>query len=368
MPRPILATVHTAALTHNLARARAAAPDARVWAVVKANAYGHGIERAFEGLRSADGFALLDLDEARRLRALDWRGPILLLEGCFDARDLELCSRLGLWHTVHCSEQIDMLAAHKTQVGHRVFLKMNSGMNRLGFAPGRYRAAWTRLNALPQVEEISLMTHFSDADGPKGIAAQLQTFESVTADLPGERTLSNSAATLRHADAVASRSDWIRPGILVYGSAPDFPERSAADWGLQPTMTLASRIIGTQSLVAGDTVGYGSSFVADGPLEIGVVACGYADGYPRHCTTGTPVLVNGVRTRLVGRVSMDMITVDLTPLRQAGVEAGMGSEVTLWGAATNGALMPIDEVARAAGTVSYELMCAVAPRVPFAGS
>ncbi|WP_341908746.1 alanine racemase [Polaromonas sp. YR568] len=368
MPRPILATVHTTALTHNLARARAAAPDARVWAVVKANAYGHGIERAFEGLRSADGFALLDLDEARRLRALDWRGPILLLEGCFDARDLELCSRLGLWHTVHCSEQIDMLAAHKTQVGHRVFLKMNSGMNRLGFAPGRYRAAWTRLNALPQVEEISLMTHFSDADGPKGIAAQLQTFESVTADLPGERTLSNSAATLRHADAVASRSDWIRPGILVYGSAPDFPERSAADWGLQPTMTLASRIIATQSLVAGDTVGYGSSFVADGPLEIGVVACGYADGYPRHCTTGTPVLVNGVRTRLVGRVSMDMITVDLTLLRQAGVDAGMGSEVTLWGAAANGALMPIDEVARAAGTVSYELMCAVAPRVPFAES
>jgi alanine racemase len=239
-------------------------------------------------------------------------------------------------------------------------------MNRLGFAPGRYRAAWTRLNALPQVEEISLMTHFSDADGPKGIAAQLQTFEAVTADLPGERTLSNSAATLRHADAVASRSDWIRPGILVYGSAPDFPERSAADWGLQPTMTLASRIIATQSLVAGDTVGYGSSFVADGPLEIGVVACGYADGYPRHCTTGTPVLVNGVRTRLVGRVSMDMITVDLTPLRQAGVATGIGSEVTLWGMATNGTLMPIDEVARAAGTVSYELMCAVAPRVPFA--
>ncbi len=362
MPRPILATVHTAALTHNLARARAAAPDARVWAVVKANAYGHGIERAFDGLRSADGFALLDLDEAQRLRALDWRGPILLLEGCFDARDLELCSRLGLWHTIHCNEQIDMLAAHKTQVAHRVFLKMNSGMNRLGFVPERYRAAWTRLNALPQVEEISLMTHFSDADGTKGIAAQLQAFESVTADLPGERTLSNSAATLRHADAVASRSDWIRPGILVYGSAPDFPEHSAAEWGLQPTMTLASRIIGVQNLVAGDTVGYGSSFVAEGPLRIGVVACGYADGYPRHCTTGTPVLVQGVRTRMVGRVSMDMITVDLTPVPQAGI----GSEVTLWGAASSGALMPIDEVARAGGTVGYELMCAVAPRVPFA--
>ncbi|MEO6016474.1 MAG: alanine racemase, partial [Polaromonas sp.] len=213
MPRPILATIHTAALAHNLARMRRAAPDARVWAIVKANAYGHGIERAFEGLRSADGFALLDLAEAQRLRALDWRGPILLLEGCFEARDLELCSRLGLWHVVHCNEQIDMLATHKTQVPHRVFLKMNSGMNRLGFAPERYRAAWTRLGALPQVEEISLMTHFSDADGARGVAAQLAAFDAVTHDLTGERTLSNSAAALRHGAAIAGKSDWVRPGI-----------------------------------------------------------------------------------------------------------------------------------------------------------
>jgi len=361
MPRPILATIHAAALRHNLARVRAAAPDARVWAVVKANAYGHGIERVFDGLRSADGFALLDLAEAQRLRALDWRGPILLLEGCFEARDLELCSRLSLWHTIHCNEQIDMLAAHKTQLPQRVFLKMNSGMNRLGFTPERYRAAWTRLNALPQVEEISLMTHFSDADGAKGIAAQLKAFDAVTHDLPGERTLSNSAATLRHGDTLAGRSDWVRPGIAVYGSAPDFPAHSAADWGLQPTMTLASRIIGVQHLVAGDTVGYGSSFSADRPLRIGVVACGYADGYPRHCSTGAPVLVNGVRTRIAGRVSMDMITVDLTPIP----EAGMGSEVTLWGQSSNGHLLSIDDVAQAAGTVGYALMCAVAQRVPF---
>ncbi len=360
MPRPISATIHTAALAHNLTRMRAAAPDARVLAIVKANAYGHGIERAFEGLRGADGFALLDLAEAQRLRALDWRGPILLLEGCFEARDLELCSRLGLWHVVHCNEQIDMLAAHKTQVAQRVFLKMNSGMNRLGFRPERYRAAWTRLNALPQIEEISLMTHFSDADTTKGISAQLQAFEAVTHDLPGERSLSNSAASLRHRDALAARSDWIRPGIAVYGSAPDFPAHSASDWGLEPTMTLASRIIGVQCLAAGDTVGYGSSFTADGPLRIGVVACGYADGYPRHCTTGTPLLVNGVRSRMVGRVSMDMITVDLTPLP----DAGMGSEVTLWGQSSAGTLLSIDEVAQAAGTVGYELMCALAQRVP----
>ncbi len=362
MPRPILATVDTAALRHNLARARAAAPDARVWAVVKANAYGHGIERSFEGLRGADGFALLDLAEAQRVRALDWRGPILLLEGCFEARDLELCSRLGLWHVIHCNEQIDMLAAHKTGLPHRVFLKMNSGMNRLGFTPERFRAAWTRLNALPQVGEISLMTHFSDADGPKGISVQLQRFDAAAHDLPGERTLSNSAALLCHGAALASRSDWIRPGIAVYGSAPDFPAHRAAEWGLQPAMTLGSRIIGVQRLEAGDTVGYGSSFTADRPLRIGVVACGYADGYPRHCSTGTPVLVGDVRTRMVGRVSMDMITVDLTPIP----DAAMGAEVTLWGRSLGGALLSIDEVAQAAGTVGYELMCAVAQRVPFA--
>jgi alanine racemase len=360
MPRPILATIHASALRHNLARVRQALGDAKIWATVKANAYGHGIERVFEALRGADGFALLDLSEAERLRALDWRGPILLLEGCFEARDLELCSRLGLWHVVHCDAQVDMLAAHKTQLPHRVFLKMNSGMNRLGFTPQRFRAAWTRLNALPQVDEISLMTHFSDADGPRGIAAQLAAFEAVTADLPGERSLANSAALLRHGLALAQGSDWARPGIALYGGAPDFPERSASGWGLQPAMTLASRLIAVQHLQPGDTVGYGSSFTADRALRLGVVACGYADGYPRHCATGAPVLVDGQRTRLLGRVSMDMLAVDLTPVPQAD----LGSPVTLWGRAGNGAVLSIDEVAAAADTVGYELMCALAPRVP----
>jgi alanine racemase len=360
MPRPIQATIHTEALRHNLARMRRAAPDAKVWGVVKANAYGHGIERAFEGLRAADGFALLDLQEAERVRALGWRGPILLLEGVFEARDLELCSRLNLWHTVHCDEQIDMLAIHKTHQPHRVFLKMNSGMNRLGFTPQRFRSAWTRLDALPQVDEISLMTHFSDADGPKGIARQVEIFNEITRDLPGERTLSNTAASLRFGMEPGVRADWIRPGIGVYGSAPDYPEHDAAHWDLQPAMTLATRVIGVQQLSVGDTVGYGSSFTADAPLRVGVIACGYADGYPRHCSTGTPVLVDGVRTRIVGRVSMDMITVDLTPVP----DAGFGSEVTLWGRAGNGAVLSIDEPARAGGTVGYELMCALAQRVP----
>lgn len=364
MPRPVLSTIHIAALRHNLLVIRQVAAHARVWAIVKANAYGHGIERVFEGLRGADGFGLLDLDEAVRVRQMGWRGPILLLEGVFEQRDLELCSRLNLWHTVHCDEQIHMLATHKTEVPHRVFLKMNSGMNRLGFRPEHYRAAWTRLNALPQVDEISMMTHFSDADGDKGVQHQMQIFNATVQDLPGERSICNSAATLRHNELGIDPGDWVRPGIALYGSSPDEPVHTAADWSLQSTMTLSSKIIATQSLQKGDSVGYGSTFVADKPMLIGVVACGYADGYPRHCSTGTPVLVNGVRTQMVGRVSMDMLTVDLTPLQVAGLQFGIGTEVTLWGRTSNGAVLSIDEVAKSAGTVGYELMCALAQRVP----
>ncbi len=366
MPRPIEALIHHEALRTNLARARAAQPDARVWAVVKADAYGHGIERAFPALRGADGFALLDLAEAQRVRELGWRGPILLLEGAFEPRDLELCSRLGLWHTVHTAAQIDWLAAHKTQTPHRVFLKMNSGMNRLGFPAQALRAAWARLDALPQVDEITLMTHFSDADGPRGVAHQVAAFEAATRDLPGERSLSNSAATLRHGaggdagSALPVRGDWVRPGILVYGAAPDFPARDAAHWGLRPAMTLRTRLIATQALQPGDTVGYGSTYTASRPMRIGIAACGYADGYPRHAGTGTPVLVDGVRCTTVGRVSMDMLAVDL----QAAPTADIGSEVTLWGEGSEGTRLPVDEVAHAAGTIAYELLCALARRVP----
>ncbi|MEO7010254.1 MAG: alanine racemase [Caldimonas sp.] len=364
MPRPIAALVHVDALAHNLRRAREAAPDARVWAVVKANAYGHGIARAYSGLKGADGFALLDLVEAEQIRALGWRGPILLLEGCFSARDLEACSRLGLWHTVHHEAQIDMLAAHKTDRPMHVFLKLNSGMNRLGFRPDAFRSAWRRLDGLTQVETISLMTHWSDADAAPGsaagIAAQLEVFEVATRDLPGERSLCNSAATLRHGADPRVRGDWVRPGIMLYGSSPDFPAHGIDGWQLRPAMTLQSELIATQQLEAGECVGYGSSYTAPCPMRIGVVACGYADGYPRVAPSGTPVFVDGVRTATVGRVSMDMLTVDLTPVPAAGV----GSSVTLWGLAPGGARLSIDEVAHAAGTVGYELMCALAPRVP----
>jgi len=362
MPRPILARIHRDALAHNLARAKQAAPGARVWAVVKANAYGHGIARVFDALKAADGFALLDLAEAQQLRALGWRGPVLLLEGAFAPRDLEVCSRLQLWHTVHRTAQIDWLAAHKTDRPHHVFLKLNSGMNRLGFRPDAYRAAHARLSALVQVDAVTHMTHFADADAPgdAAIGAPLARFESTVRDLPGERSLCNSAATLRHGARADVRGDWIRPGILLYGSSPDHPQHSAAEWDLRPAMTLEAELIAVQELAAGDAVGYGSIWRTPRALRIGVVACGYADGYPRVAPNGTPLLVDGVRTSTVGRVSMDMLAVDLTPVPAARI----GSVATLWGVAAGGALLPIDEVAQAAGTLGYELMCGLAPRVP----
>jgi alanine racemase len=357
MPRPIEALIHSDALAHNVSVARRHAAGAKVFAVVKANAYGHGIERAYAGLRGADGFALLDLAEAERVRGLGWRGPVLLLEGVFAPRDLELCARLDLWHVIHREAQIDWLAAAVGVKPQRVFLKMNSGMNRLGFRPAAWRSALARLQALPQVEAVVAMTHFSDADGPRGVAHQVATFEAALQGDEGlERSVSNSAAILRH----GLRNDYVRSGILSYGSAPDFPEHDIDRWNLRPTMTLKSELLAVQDLAVGDTVGYGSSFSADAPMRIGIVACGYADGYPRHCATGSPVLVAGQRTRTIGRVSMDMLAVDITALPQAAA----GSEVTLWGRGPGGAVLPIDEVARAAGTIGYELMCALAQRVP----
>lgn len=366
MARPIQALIHGSALRRNLALIRRRAGAARVWAVVKANAYGHGIERVYDSLQGSDGFAVVELQEAVRLRELGWSGPLMLLEGVFEPLELELCSRLDLRHVVHCEEQIDMLAAHRTVRPHHVLLKLNSGMNRLGFPVQQYRAAWERLRGLPQIAEISLMTHFSDADGPLGVERQLAVFHEATDGLSGGRSVSNSAAALRFGAEL--EQDWVRAGAALYGSVPGFPPQPVAEWGLEPAMSLRARVIAVQHLQAGETVGYGSRFIADQPLTIGIATCGYADGYPRACETGTPVLVDGVASRIVGRVSMDLITVDLSAPLRAGKLVGRGSEVVLWGRASaehGGLVLAIDDVAAHANTIGYELMCAVAQRVPF---
>jgi alanine racemase len=351
LPRPIRATFDLAAFRENLALARASAPHARAWAVVKANAYGHGLLRAVRALDAADGFALLDLGDAVALREAGVTKPILLLEGVFEADDLQTVGEHGLSIVVHDEAQIAALEAVRLPARVPVYLKLNSGMNRLGFAPARYRQTFERLARSPVVAGITLMTHFADADGPAGVAEPLRRFEAAAARIEAPRSLANSAALLRYPE---THGDWVRPGIVLYGCSP-FPDVTAAALGLKPVMTLAAELIAVRALQPGDRVGYGGTFVADRPLRIGVVACGYADGYPRHAPTGTPVLVDGVRTRTIGRVSMDMLTVDLEPVPAAAV----GTPVTLWGEG-----LSCDEVAAAAGTVSYELLCALAARVP----
>jgi alanine racemase len=351
MPRPISATIHTAALTNNLAVVRRHVATAKVWAIVKANAYGHGLSRAFPGLRGTDGFGLLDLDEAVKLRELGWAGPILLLEGFFRPTDLDVIDRYSLTTAVHCDEQLRMIETARLSKPVNLQLKMNSGMNRLGYPPARFRAAWERARSCHNIGQITLMTHFADADREDGVKAQLEAFEHGAEGIAGGRSLANSAAVLWHP---STHFDWVRPGIILYGASPSGRAPDIAATGLQPTMTLSSELIAVQQIAKGQAVGYGSVFRAEAPMRIGIVACGYADGYPRCAPEGTPVMVDGVRTRVVGRVSMDMLTVDLTPVPQAGI----GARVELWGEA-----LPIDEVAAACSTIGYELMCAVTARV-----
>jgi len=356
MPRPIRATISSAALKHNLEIARRFAAGSKVWAVIKANGYGHGLLRVAKAFEAADGFALLDFVDALRLRSAGIEKPILMLEGFFKLQDLPFLEKYALTPVIHSIEQIKMLRASDLGGQIDAYLKFNSGMNRLGFAPDNLRLGWNVLQEDPQIRSVTLMTHFADADGESGVRGQLDWFNQVTHSLEAPRSVANSAALLRYPED--TRAAWVRPGIMLYGCSP-FPDQSAAALGLQPAMTLSSEIIALQRLQPGERVGYGFSYETAGEMTVGVVACGYADGYPRHAPTGTPVLVAGQRSRIVGRVSMDMICVDVT-----GIEAArVGAPVTLWGEG-----LSADEVAMHAGTISYELLCALAPRVPIVES
>ena len=349
--RPLRAHIDPGALRHNLGVVRRLAPGARVLAVVKADAYGHGLLRTAVALGAADGFAVLNLAEAERLRAAGHRQPLLLLEGFFNAGELPRLLALDVGCVVHSPWQLQALEAFHGRRAIPVWLKFNTGMNRLGFAVDEAPALLARLEACPSVGPIGLMTHFATADETAGIESALVEFAPLRASASHACSLANSAAILRFP---ASHADWVRPGIMLYGVSP-LPGQTGADHGLRPAMTLRSALIGVQTLQPGDCTGYGRGHCAVRPQRIGIVACGYADGYPRHAPNGTPVLVNGVPTTVVGRVSMDMLTVDLTPVPEAGV----GAAVTLWGDG-----LPVERVADAAGTIGYELLCALAPRVP----
>jgi alanine racemase len=353
--RPIRARIAPAAILHNYRLAKRQAPQSRAWAVVKANAYGHGQWRAVEALRGeADGFALLECENAVALREAGISQPILLLEGVFSARDVRAVAEHGLSCVVHCPEQLDLLLGEAGAAPLSIYLKLNSGMNRLGFTSANLPAALAAIRARPATE-TTLMSHFADADGERGVVWQLERFQAMAGDWLGPVSLANSAAIF---DYPTTHADWVRPGIMLYGASP-FAGRSAEALGLQPAMTLESMIIGVQELAPGERVGYGGTFEAERPTRIGIVACGYADGYPRHAPTGTPIAVMGRRTRTLGRVSMDMLACDLTDIPDAGI----GAPVTLWGKGIAGEV-PADEVAAAAGTIAYELFCALAPRVP----
>lgn len=327
------------------------APTSKLLAVVKANAYGHGLLRAASALRSADGFAMLDLDDAVRLREAGYAHRIVMLEGFFYPNELAEFSRYRLTAVVHRAGQLEMLDQAHIPAPIDIMLKLNSGMNRLGFGAGQWQGSLERAKRCAAVNSITLMTHFACADDARGIDEQLACFERHSAGLGHARCMANSATILRYPQA---HGDWVRPGIMLYGSSP-FADQSAESLGLRPAMQFESEIIATQNLNPGDTVGYGASFRAQRPMRIAIVACGYADGYPRHAPSGTPVLVDGRRTQTVGRVSMDTLAVDVTYL----IAADVGTSVVLWGEQ-----LSVDEVAACAGTVSYELLCALAARVP----
>lgn len=359
--RPLVATFSRSALGQNAGLACSLTPEGgQVWAVIKANAYGHGLEESAAALKDrVAGFAVLEIDAARRLRRQGIEHPILMLEGFYAPSELAEFSALGLSTVIYRLDQIDTLAEMDLAVALPVFVKLNTGMNRLGISLADARGAYERLLSLPQVASVTVMTHFADADNARGTDWQLKRLLSAWPNVMACQTsFANSAALLNGPADRHVLGDIVRPGIMLYGASPwgdSVSGKTAADLGLQPVMTLRSELIAIQEIQAGERVGYGGTFTADRPMRIGVVACGYADGYPRHATHQTPILVDGQRTVLTGRVSMDRLCCDVTDIATARV----GSTVTLWGAG-----LPADAVADSAGTIAYELFCGLAPRVP----
>lgn len=353
MTRDVRAVVDLAALRHNLAMVRAAAPSSRVMAVVKANGYGHGLQETAKALVSADAFAVSCLEEALTLREAGLLHPIVLLEGFFDSDELRAITTHRLDIVVHADWQLQVLERCRLQRPIRVWVKVDTGMGRIGFQPERVGAVLERLRACSAVRQLRLMTHLAYADdrcSPK-TEEQLALFERISAELGLERSIANSAGILAWP---ATHAEWVRPGIMLYGVSPFVDDGPRPE--LRPVMTLSSRLIAIQQFRRGDTVGYAGSYVCPEDMAVGIVAIGYGDGYPRHASNGGPVLVKGRRTTILGRVSMDMLCVDLRGFDDVQVN----DPVVLWGAG-----LPVEEVAAASGTIPYELLCKLTQRVRF---
>jgi alanine racemase len=355
MSRPARVVIDLNAARANLARVRALAPRSQVMAIIKADAYGHGLTRMARALADADAFGVACLEEAVTLRRAGATKRIILLEGVFDAEELALVRKLGLETMVHCPEQVAMLEQAPAGPPVVVWLKVDTGMHRLGVDPAQALALWKRLNFSASVADpIRLVTHFANANarGDASVERQLALFADSIGALAGERCIANSAGVIAVPQA---HVDWVRPGLMLYGVSP-FADTVAVEEGLKPVMTVRSALIAVKRVHKGESVGYGGTWTCPEDMPIGVVAIGYGDGYPRHCESGTPVLVNGRRAALIGRPSMDMLIVDLRNVPEAQV----GDPVVLWGEG-----LPVEEVARYAGTIPYELLCSVRLRARF---
>ena len=355
MTRATRADINLDALRHNLAAVRKRAPDSRVLAVIKANAYGHGIEPVSQALRDADAFAVACIDEAMRVRNAGVTNPVVLLEGVFTPQEQAQAAANNFEIVVHCARQLDWLRQY-SGTPLKVWLKLDSGMNRLGFKPEEFRAAWDAVRALDRVSDVPmLMTHLAKADERDldFTERQIRIFDESTSELPGEKSIANSAGTLAFP---GSHRDWVRPGGLLYGVSP-LSGSNGLDEGLLPVMTVSTELIAVKTLRKAEPIGYGGQWQAPEAMTYGIAAVGYGDGYPRHAPNGTAVLVNSRRAQLIGRVSMDMIAIDL----REQANAKPGDPVVLWGEG-----LPLEELADSSGTITYELLCGVTQRVNFA--
>ena len=355
MTRPARVVINLAALHHNLAQVRALAPHSRVMAIVKADAYGHGITRVAINLKAADAFGVACLEEARELRAAGITHPVVLLEGPYTGAEMSEISALNLDIVVHDETQVNILERTKNTNPVAVWLKIDSGMHRLGFLPELTRPIWQRLNDCTSVaDNIRLMTHLANASQRNDAMtlAQLQCFQSAVGHLSAEKSIANSAGVVAYP---AAHLDWIRPGLMLYGVSP-MNDSTSQEESLQPVMTLESKLIAIKPVRANEPIGYGATWRCPEDMPVGVVAAGYGDGYPRHAPSGTPVIVNGRKVALIGRASMDMLTVDL----RTQPDARVGDPVILWGEG-----LPVEEIAKYAGTIPYELLCGVHKRLRF---
>lgn len=353
MARPARARLDALALLHNFRQVRRHAPAARVMAVVKANGYGHGLTWVAGTLKDADAFAVASAEEGATLRSAGIQQPVVLLEGFFTDDDLPALRTHRLVPVVHDEHQLRLLEADPRHAPDSLWVKLDTGMHRIGFPPESLPEVIQRLRRLPKLRELRVMTHFANADDPAddGTRRQIELFRAHAGRFSFETSLANSAGIVAWPE---SHADWVRPGIMLYGASP-LRGKTAAELDLKPVMTFESALIAVHRRRQGEAIGYGGDFVCPGDMSVGVVAVGYGDGYPRHAPPGTPVLVNGRRVPLIGRVSMDMITVDL----RSQPEARSGDPAVLWGEG-----LPVDEVAAKAGTISYELLCHVAERIP----